>query len=81
MNEESTPPEVPVSALSPSADREDPERLAARLSRLEVQVRTLGDRVAELGAGERTRKQRALVLRLALLAVLLGLFFVVKARS
>ncbi len=81
MNEDSTPPEVPVSALSPSEDPEGPERLAARLSRLESQVRSLGDRVAELAAGERTRKQRALVLRLVLLAVLLGLFFVVKARS
>lgn len=53
-------------------------RLEARLGRLEGQVRALQDRVAEMTAGDRTRKQRALLFRLALLAVLLALFFIVQ---
>ena len=53
-------------------------RLEARLGRLESQVRALQDRIAEMTAGDRTRKQRALLFRLALLAVLLALFFIVQ---
>ena len=60
------------------------EALTVRVTRLEAQVRTLQERVAEFGANERTRKQRALIFRLGLLALLLALYFVVqflKARA
>ena len=53
-------------------------RLEARLARAEAQLRTLGDRIDEMSRGERSRKQRALMIRLALLAILMGLFFVMQ---
>jgi len=53
-------------------------RLEARLARTEAQLRTLADRIDELTLRERSKKQRALMVRLALLAILMGLFFVMQ---
>ncbi len=56
-------------------------RLEARLARLEAQLKSHTEQLDALLAGERTRKHRALVVRLFLLVVLLGLLFFVKARG
>lgn len=76
MTEESTP----IASGSAETFGHDPGivRLEARLARAEAQLRTLGDRIDEMSRGERSRKQRALMIRLALLAILMGLFFVMQ---
>lgn len=56
-------------------------QLESRIARLEGEVRALADRFDEIQIGERNRKQRALWVRLVLLLVLLGGFFVMQARG
>lgn len=56
-------------------------RFEARLARLEAQVKSHSEQLELVLAGERTRKHRALLVRLFLLVVLLGLLFFVKARG
>lgn len=63
----------------------DPGQLArqleSRVARLEAEVRALSDRLGEIQMSERNRKQRALWIRLVLLALLLGGFFFLRARG
>lgn len=69
----------------PESSSIDPGHLArqleSRVARLETEVRALSDRIAEIQMGERNRKQRALWIRLVLLALLLGGFFFLRARG
>lgn len=80
MTTDSNPTEAD-SPSSSSSEAERTERLETRLARLEAQVRALQEHQADLGKGERSRRQSALLFRLVLLAVLLGLFFLVQFRG
>ncbi|HSC89253.1 MAG TPA: hypothetical protein VLC09_18350 [Polyangiaceae bacterium] len=78
MTDPSQPPSPSPDEL-PATSEDSVERALARLARLEAQVRALQDKMSELDVVEGKRRQRSLVVRLALLAVLLGLFFVVRS--
>jgi hypothetical protein len=56
-------------------------RFEARLSRAEAQLRALTERMTELTQVERAKKQRALVVRLVLLVVLIGIVFFIQSRK
>jgi hypothetical protein len=64
---------MPSSAVSSGTSSET--RIDARLVRLEAAVRNLEQQVADLGAAERKRKQRALIGRVMLLGLLLAAYF------
>ncbi len=70
--------DVPAALESQAASGLDADRLLARLTRVEAQVRALQDRFAELDQGAQQKRSRGLIVRLALLAILLTLVFLVR---
>jgi hypothetical protein len=85
MDDESQPEGAPpqgVHASDPSSDPA-PDGAAERLrfAKLEGRVRALEARFEDVIGAERNRKQRALYVRLVLLALLLGGFFLLRMRG
>lgn len=67
--------ELPLEASS-----QVPVHVEARVARLEARLRTAEERLENLAQLDRSRKQRALLVRLVLLALLLAGYFIVRAR-
>lgn len=54
-------------------------RLETRLAKAEAQIRTMQDGIADLNRAIHLGKQRALILRIAILIALLGAFFYMQS--
>lgn len=68
----------PEPSESPASSTDLSSELSSRLTVLEGRVRSLEDRLEDVRRDERSRKQRALLWRMLLLAVLLGGYFFLR---
>jgi hypothetical protein len=70
---------APTTEVEPSEGDRGLYRLETRLARAEAQIHALQDSLSEIQGGHRAAKQRALMIRLVLLVLLLGGLFYMQA--